>query len=96
MKTVNIKDDPELDELVKDHRDWDKDGFMGRDPKHAAEGPYRKVQTTIRLDEGMISKLREMAEENGIDSYQTFLKAEIRKMIMEHDKKKRRREPGME
>jgi predicted DNA binding CopG/RHH family protein len=62
------------DKYLKDEQvePWES-GELGRDPKHAR--PFKKsLRTSIRLEEDMIESLKELAQEDGLDSYQTYIK----------------------
>jgi predicted DNA binding CopG/RHH family protein len=83
-KTIDKKTKKELEELTKDHNDWDPEGRYGHDPKFAqpVDLTYWKeltnleqdAQITLRLPSKLLRDLKRAAKKRKYRSYQKYIK----------------------
>lgn len=83
-RTFTDAEKKELEELVKDHRDWDKDGPFGHDPKFMRPvdfaywkeitGLEQDAQITLRLPSKLLKDLKRAARQRKYRSYQKYIK----------------------
>lgn len=74
--------------------DWEPEGKMGNDPKFMERRPSSVGNKrnsadirSIRIDEQFLKEIKEVAQEEGFDSYQSFIKVILKRYI--NDKKKK-------
>lgn len=95
MTKKSLKDlsKEELENIAAQYLDDDEikkweNGELGTSIEHS-ELSNRTIQTSIRLDKLLILDLKALAKEDGLDSYQTYIKRLLKKHVNNKKKQKK-------
>jgi predicted DNA binding CopG/RHH family protein len=70
--------------------DYEPEGRLGHDPEQMATRPAKRKGgdiRTIRIDDEFLADIKQAAQDEGFDNYQTFIKVILKRYIKDKQKK---------